>query len=81
MRQRGNKNLSFPPAFRDLSEKLLVKYSQLLTIACCSLHSTLWSGVCHTPQLHSEWNGMPEFEYNSTLGTRLVAMSTTALCE
>ena len=33
MRQRGNKNLSFPPAFRDLSEKLLVKYSQLLTIA------------------------------------------------
>ena len=29
MQQRGNKNVSFPPAFRDLSEKLLVKYSQL----------------------------------------------------
>ena len=33
MRQRGNKNLSFPPAFRDLSEKLLVKYSQLYKLA------------------------------------------------
>ena len=37
MRQRGNKNLSFPPAFRDLSEKLLVKYSQLYKLGKSAL--------------------------------------------
>ena len=42
MRQRGNKNLSFPPAFRDLSEKLLVKYSQLYKHEC---HSRLKNPV------------------------------------
>ena len=26
--------------------------------ACCSIHSTPRNGVCHTPKMHSEWNGM-----------------------
>ena len=26
--------------------------------ACCSMHSTPRNGVCHTPKMHSEWNGM-----------------------
>ena len=34
-------------------------------------HSTEWS-VSHSKNaLRVEWNGMPESEYNSTLGTRL----------
>ena len=40
--------------------------------ACCSMHSTPRNGVCHTPKMHSEWNGMPESEFNSALGTRLL---------
>ena len=26
--------------------------------ACSSIHSTPRNGVCHTPKMHSEWNGM-----------------------
>ena len=36
-----------------------------------AFHSTEWS-VSHSKNaLRVEWNGMPESEYNSTLGTRL----------
>ena len=39
-----------------------------------AFHSTEWS-VSHSKNaLRVEWNGMPESEYNSTLGTRLISV-------